>query len=211
MRSVAYSIRLQALLYWALFLLMAFVALCVTALSIHSVKLSKSLRIVQMAIFTFVCSLEVVGFTYFGLLLVKVCQSLLFVFAHLPDAQAGGGREKTGKIMKVLVVCAFGFGLLGTGNMVVAIPSILDSPQVTMALYSVLLRICELFLVMSLLGVLFQSKDFDSLRKRKSSHPGSSDTRLRSRYARTNCMIVSRKSGTLPVSQLKCICMAFEW
>jgi hypothetical protein len=46
-----------------------------------------------------------------------------------------------------------------------------------MALYSVLLRNCELFLVMSLLGVLFQSKDFDSLRKgwssiRKSSRLG---------------------------------------
>jgi hypothetical protein len=75
--------------------------------------------------------------------------------------QASGNRDKMGKIMRVLVVCATGFGLLAIGSLVVSIPSVLSSPGVTMALYSVLLRVVELFLVSSVLVVLYQSKDFE--------------------------------------------------
>jgi hypothetical protein len=57
-----------------------------------------------------------------------------------------------GKIMRVLIVCSTGFGLLAVGSLIVSIPSLLSSPQITIALYSVLLRVLELYLVTSLLA-----------------------------------------------------------
>jgi hypothetical protein len=56
----------------ALMLLLVFIVLVIVALATNDVRLSKSLRIAHMALFTFVCFCEVAGFIYYGLAVVKV-------------------------------------------------------------------------------------------------------------------------------------------